>query len=82
MLPEIFQNPEDIFKVVQFLPSLQKTPVLVVAKTRGWSRNYKQNGEKSICITLILKMSHFEKQMMSQFFQTFVLNFPTRDYLS
>jgi len=70
MLPEILQNPEEIFKVVQFLPSLEQTPLLVVTKTWGWSRNCKQNGDKSVCITLILKMSYFEKQVMSQFFQT------------
>jgi len=32
MLPEILQNPENIFKALRFLPSLQQTPVLVVTK--------------------------------------------------
>ena len=72
MLPEILQNAEDIFK--RFLPLLQQTP-----KPEDDPENYMQNGDRSVCITPILKMSHFEKQMVSQFFQTFVLNFPTRD---
>ena len=63
MLLELLQNPE------QFS----------ICKTQGESRNYEQYEGKRVCLAMIQKMSHFQYQIMSQFFQTFVLCFPQQD---
>jgi len=57
------------------------TFVIANPRTKTWrgSRNYEQYvWEIRVCLTLILKLSHFQKQIMSQFFQTFILNFPSK----
>ena len=35
--------------------------------------------DMGVCLTPTLKMSHFQKQIIPQFFQNFVLNFPPQD---
>ena len=73
---EILQNTEDFSIQVGFLLLLQQPPVLVVTKTPGDPETTSSTEDKRVCLTLIWKMSHFQKQIMSQFFQTFILNFP------
>jgi len=77
---KIFQNLEDFSIEVGFLLSLQQPPVLVVTiKPQGDPETASSTGDKRLCLAPIPKMSHFQQQIMSQFFQTFVLNFPPGD---